>query len=177
MKYYRQLSIVLLLILIGMNIKVRINAKPQINPALVPYVETFKRLCKTYKTDCSKVDNFKIELVEMKDWRKIYKMLGIGSGGYIIGHCWKGSNEIDINIGYFKRSSPAEIEQLVIHELGHCVLDLDHTEETLDIMNSYTLPAYVYLKYYNEFVNRFFSCQDFCPVVKFNQESYQGVVL
>lgn len=170
MKYYKPFSIVVLLILVGVNIKIRIPASPQIDPSLVPYVETFKKLCSLYKADCSKTDDFKIELVSMETLNKFYRIFG--ENGSVIGQCWRKSNEIEINVAYFHQSIPSEIEQLVIHELGHCVLGLEHTE-TMDIMNPYTLPYKTYLLHYNELINRFFSCKDFCPMIEFNQyQSY-----
>ena len=171
MKYYRIFTIGLLIVLVGFNIYVRIPSTPKVHPGLLKYVETFKELCSTYKTDCSKISKFKIDLIDMSGFVKLYRMLGIK--GTVIGHCWRDAKRIDINREYFDKSNSAQIEQLVLHELGHCVLNKEHTEETEpSIMNPYSIYYNFYTHNYNELMNRFFSCKDFCPVVQFNQDRY-----
>ncbi len=170
MKYYRPFSIVLLIFLVACNIVMNIPAKPEINPQLTRYVATFLKLCDSYGVDCRKVNDFKIDLVKMDKFDKFYKLMGIE--GYVIGHCWTGSNEIDINIDYFNRANNAEIEQLMIHELGHCVLDLEHTKEQLAIMNPYSIFYADYVKHYNQLMNDFFSCHENCTVVEYNEKAY-----
>jgi hypothetical protein len=170
MKYYRPFSIVLLIFLVACNVIMRIPATPEINPLLTPYVNTFLKLCDSYKTDCSKINDFKIELVKMNKFDKFYKLLGVN--GYVIGHCWTGTNEIDINIDYFERANNAEIEQVMIHELGHCILDLEHTEEKTAIMNPYSIFYADYVKDYNKLMNDFFSCRENCPALQFNERNY-----
>lgn len=161
---------VLLVVLVSLNINKYTPATPEIDSKLQPYVSTFLSYCDTYKVDCSRVAEFSIKFSNFRVAKVYYKLFSEGS---LIGLCKPTSNEIEINEEYFNLSSAAEKEQLIIHELGHCILDLEHTEETeLDIMNPYSFPEYVYLENYNELMNRFFSCEDFCPEVFFNGENY-----
>lgn len=171
MYFYRPFSIVLLFFLVACNIYLRIPATPFVDSKLSPYVTRFKELCKIYKADCSKIDTFKIYLKDMSTFDLFYKI--IGKEGRVIGHCYRQSREIEIRKDYFQGANSAEIEELVIHELGHCVLDLEHTEEnSIDIMNPYSLYHKAYTVNYNELMNRFFSCTEFCPVVKFETNRY-----
>lgn len=170
MKYYRIFSIVLLVSLVACNILLRIPATPVVDERLVPYVRRFKELCQIYNTDCSKIDKFSIKLTDMSAFDLFYKMLG--QKGKVIGHCYRESNEITIRKDYFQESLAIENEQLMIHELGHCVLDLEHTEKELAVMNPYALYHTFYRKNYNELMNKFFNCENFCPVVTFDQSKY-----
>jgi hypothetical protein len=167
----KYISLTILVILVAFNIYLRIPATPDIDKQLIPYVETFKQLCKTYGKDCSITDKFNIKFKDFKPYHQLYEMLGFK--GRVIGHCWRDSREIDISIEYYLTAHNAEIEQLLVHELGHCVLDLEHTEEDkLAIMNPYSLYYTAYLAGYNELMNDFFGCKENCPVVKFNKERY-----
>lgn len=168
----RIVLICLLVVLVIANVKMHIPAEAGIDPRLKPYVETFLKYCKLYKTDCSKTAKFKIVLVKIPDRKELFKLLGLPFGT-VIGQCWERSNEIHISEDYYKSSTPVEMESLLIHELGHCILDLDHTEDTeTDIMNPFSLPGYVYLRHYNELINRYFNCTDFCPVIEYNESTY-----
>lgn len=167
---YRVISYCVLTTLIVLNIHLHKDATPEIDKELKPYVDTFLEYCDYYKVDCDKTLQFKIKLVSMKKFDVFYKMLGMK--GSIIGHCWKQSKEIEINVEYFKTANHAEMEQLVIHELGHCVLDLEHKEDNVAIMNPYSLYYAAYLLSYNELMNDFFGCKIPCPQLQFNQNKY-----
>ena len=44
-----------------------------------------------------------------------------------------GSNEIKINQKYWNNASDMQREQLIFHELGHCILNRDHDDSHVDI--------------------------------------------
>lgn len=69
---------------------------------------------------------------------------------------------IQIDSKYWNKSSDLAKEQLMFHELGHCVLRLQHND-TLDkfarpisIMNSYQFADYLYKKNYNSYIEELF---------------------
>lgn len=77
-----------------------------------------------------------------------------------LGVCWSGgtgNNKIEIDPTHWKKMSKYGREQLIYHELGHCVLGLKHNNGEVEInnwtvegsiMNSYWFGnAWYYLKY------------------------------
>lgn len=170
---YRVILYVTLTLLTILNVNLHKDATPGIDKELQPYVDTFLEYCDYYHVNCDKTLEFRIKLVKMHNYEAFYKMIGIGKGGNVIGHCWTKSNEIDINIDYFAKANSAEIEQVMLHELGHCILDLEHTkEDTVTMMNPYNLYYEAYIHDYNEIMNDFFGCKDNCPQLQFNQNKY-----
>lgn len=74
----------------------------------------------------------------------------------IIGVCFgwrmhKFFRHIEIDIEYFKTASRTEIEMTILHELGHCVSDLDHdqSEEFLFVPKSLMYPSHFSTYFYN----------------------------
>lgn len=83
----------------------------------------------------------------------------------IIGQCQRGINvtpRIVINYGHWKNFSNVEREELLYHELGHCILNRWHKNDTdslgipISIMYPYILPEMVYLKYREFFIMELF---------------------
>jgi len=95
-----------------------------------------------------KVDNFNEELQKK----------------YVIGLCIKTATEVDIYIDRDSWNSydSQQRELLLFHELGHCVLDLEHDKSTDseglpdDIMFPVNFDSYEYYKYRTFFLDRMF---------------------
>jgi hypothetical protein len=50
-----------------------------------------------------------------------------------------GNNEIKVNRNYWEKINEKQREQLIFHELGHCVLNKDHNNDIIDI-NGFSCP-------------------------------------
>jgi hypothetical protein len=84
--------------------------RSQIAPEAIPYVIKF------VKTTRLPVD-FPIKLTTLE--------------GNTVGLCYSysdGSREIELDVDYWTRANDSMKEELVMHELGHCVLNRDHKE-------------------------------------------------
>lgn len=97
------------------------------------------------------------------------------NGGTVIGYCQrtlKGPNVV-IRTSYWNTASVSNREQLVFHELGHCLLGLSHNDSTesapvwgapsmiangvpSSIMNTFHFGSTLYSGNRNEYVNRLF---------------------
>lgn len=87
--------------------------------------------------------------------------------GNSVGVCTKWSNgyrEIGIDKEYWHSISEGQKEQLIFHELGHCVLDKDHNNNTIifsgvicptSVMRSYAFNSYEINNCYNYDYNHY----------------------
>jgi hypothetical protein len=92
--------------------------KSTVEDGLKPYVEYFEDAAKAYGVKLNMNNLF----VDFVDKYPVSTWVGLCESGKGV------SRYITIRRDYFKRAS-AEIKYaLVIHELGHCVLDRDHVE-------------------------------------------------
>jgi hypothetical protein len=82
-----------------------------IDPEFIPYVELFEE----YKGNS--IGNMDIVF-------EIHKRPKVGVCHYAVE-----MRTIGIDPTYWKSASPARKENLIFHELGHCDLNLNHTEE------------------------------------------------
>lgn len=82
-----------------------------------------------------------------------------------IGQCERKYNttpEVTISASFWENFSDAEKEELIYHELGHCVLKRRHNEYTDDwgtpvsMMNPFFLPELVYIKYHEMYIRELF---------------------
>lgn len=73
-----------------------------------------------------------------------------------------------ININAWKYLDDPEKEQIMFHELGHCLQFKDHTN-TRSMMYPYTLGSFYYLYNYQEIMDDFFDCKKDCPKVKYRR--------
>lgn len=73
------------------------------------------------------------------------------------GYCRPWFNTVNINKLSWKKLTEVQREQLIFHELTHCLLDQDHDDLGLNIMNThgYILKE-LYIEYYNYFIRRLF---------------------
>jgi hypothetical protein len=141
----------------------------RVDKRLMPYVEKFLSLCKSYDYDCSEWKKVSMQITPIgKDF--IDKILP--TKGSTIGRCNMVYQRITIDSDFFKRATHSEIEATVIHELGHCLFMRKHTEDHLSIMNPYSMEDMLYVHLYQQFMDEFFECEKNCPKVSFNKERY-----
>lgn len=85
-----------------------------------------------------------------------------------LGVCYTGYKDYDIIVlrSYWQRASHYSKEQLIMHELGHCVLGRSHKNgfmpvdnqmKPLSIMNQYHLPDEAYISFRDELIFELFS--------------------
>lgn len=63
----------------------------------------------------------------------------------VVGVCYYFPKHIELLERHIKLF-PEYTEELVFHELGHCIMKLEHDNSRLNIMTSYLLPADFYYK-------------------------------
>jgi hypothetical protein len=74
-----------------------------------------------------------------------------------IGVCYPAFGHIEIDLRYWKKATHAQREELLLHELGHCVLDLDHSNPPSIMQATKTLDN-EYIDNYNKHINEYFGC-------------------
>ena len=79
----------------------------------------------------------------------------------IVGECFSyvnGEKVIKISFNYWKKAFDEQKEELIFHELGHCLLNIHHIEryKRYDIMNPMMLPKGYYTKNRNKLINNLF---------------------
>lgn len=127
------------------------DANNAINEDFYPYVMKFKQYA----------DNKGVD-VEIKDLTIRFSPLGPTFCG-ICEHSTKNEPKtIEISHSCWDDESDWEREELLFHELGHCLLDKDHNSELREdhtpksIMYPYVIGEYLYKKYYNEYIDELF---------------------
>ncbi len=89
---------------------------------VAPIVAEFKKQAEKYKVPVPKLKDTKFYFLKTLD-----KEYGI---------CYTKFNEIGLNPKDWKYLSPEEKEDLVFHEIGHCVLGKEHTKNNVGIMKA-----------------------------------------
>lgn len=94
-------------------------------------------------------------------------MSGPSGGSYVIGRCWS-NGRVDINPYFWNSSTLQAREQLVFHELGHCLLGRGHQDQknsavdypaaqiAVSLMNSYHIRQEWYEVNYNHYIAELF---------------------
>lgn len=124
-------SVMLSMVLSGCGI-----SPPIINPELSKYIQEFT-------SDCG---NHGANLANLTALRYVNFTDDIDGEGGSVGVCWQGVSTY--NYLWFTsievKRMPTEIEQkaLMYHELGHCVLALDHVPDTIMSTNMLGAEAY-----------------------------------
>lgn len=98
------------------------SISPRIDSEILPFVKEFVKDANAYDASCFGVKDV-IVLENVKD----------EIAGYCIPHF-----VVVMSQSFWDSASTWEKRTLVYHELGHCALDLDHTDEE-EIMNPYVL--------------------------------------
>lgn len=70
--------------------------------------------------------------------------------------CYMGRAEIRINKLLFGTLNAVEKEIVLYHEMGHCLLDLDHDKTKISIMNPFLIRYVYYLTYKEQLLNDLF---------------------
>jgi hypothetical protein len=145
-----------------------------IDPLAQPYLIRFLELCDLYKVNCTDWKHYSISVVEFKP-SYIERVLNIITPS-TIGLCnhFKKTIEIkkewfDVVYGY---SMYEDIESVMFHEFGHCILKKKHTEEGLNTIMSPTAIGWGYVAKYQKLMDEFFGCQTNCPEVRFELNRY-----
>lgn len=126
------------------------NKKPE---EIQPYVNRVQELYTLYGLD-DEAEEIASLTIEFRDLPKDY-----------VGFCYPFRGKIDIDTPFWKSATDAEKEELIIHEIGHCVLDLPHTEKPA-IMQASGMLSDLYPRYYQLLLDNYFSCKSNCPSVE-----------
>lgn len=96
----------------------------QTNVDLVPYVEDYKRLLNNHCSKPIKIPNqFFVNFGDLpKEWA------GVCNGGTLF------YGKVTIDRLYWKGLSEDSRYELIFHELSHCILGLDHTDDSNNYM-------------------------------------------
>ena len=79
----------------------------------------------------------------------------VGGKGVILGHCIGPSGLVEISRKSWAWLSPTQKEILILHELGHCVLNRGHDDEVLPGMNAHLSIMSTYLLSSVNFENKY----------------------
>lgn len=108
---------------------------PAFNPELVGYIEDFAQDCRSYGADLT--DFRKLHYVNFAD--------NIAGQKEMVGVCWTMSYpgmKVATAIEVKDLNDDMLQKALMYHELGHCILNLDHRQGT--IMSEEMMPRFVY---------------------------------
>ncbi len=75
----------------------------------------------------------------------------------VVGSCSMGRNEVHILRSYWNWADHSRRESLIFHELGHCVLFYEHTNNYPAIMFPYALNSEIYINNRSMLLDKFFS--------------------
>jgi len=127
--------------------------------ATIPYVERSIELYKLYGKSAyvSKINALEIRLANLS--------------GKHIGLCYPFQDKIELDRDFWITATDAEKEEVMLHELGHCVLDLDHSEP-FSIMQATGTLFPLYTSLYQEFMDEYFDCSIMCPKVEWDGSKY-----
>lgn len=123
----------------------------EISKELVYFVENFKEKTGINFTN---TDVFLADIPDKKDNNEENKKYPVINGECIQG---VGTNVILININYFYNWTDRKKEYILLHELGHCLVGLPHTEKLredkcpVSIMHPHGLPTGCWDQYQDEY--------------------------
>lgn len=147
----------ILMSLVGCNQSL-IQKDLSLDPQLTPYAKEFVTTSEAYGHPLV-IDNLSMHF-------------GTNLGPDILGECWaknkgiNGTPTVLISSELWPDLSEIERKAVVFHELGHCVLWLEHDENwirigpdyiTRSIMYPYIQPEIIYLNYWNYYMNELFN--------------------
>lgn len=159
------LTVLLITLMLCFNFKMVSSGKPEmprpgINAELQPYVDRFHLQLQARCGAKTKLPAIDMDISDTSDDDPF--------NPDIVGWCIMYSKPLKIQIDreYFDSSTDLEREQLIFHELGHCVLERDHTKhkdehkKPMSIMYPYTLSESTYVSKYREYMDELFSDVD-----------------
>lgn len=116
--------------------------KPKyIDPAFLPILNTFKQYANNY----GKIYDYDISITFVDKF----------DSPNVVGTC-SGNDEIRIRRSFWENVNYYQQEQVLAHELGHCVMNLDHVT-TPSIMHAYVLQQWYYMTYREELIKELFT--------------------
>lgn len=126
------------------------NKKPE---EVQPYVDRVEQLYTLYGLE-KQAEEINSLTIEFRDLPKGY-----------VGFCFPFRGKLDIDEPFWLSASDAEKEELIIHEIGHCILGLEHSDVP-SIMQASGMLSDLYPANYQVFLNEYFSCKSNCPSVE-----------
>ena len=141
---------------------------------LQPYLVRFLEVCNLYKVDCRSTSEYSISLEEFRP--TIFELIFRLFDSNVIGVCNQLTKTIRINKQWYDSTKALRVyerlENVMFHELGHCVLDKDHTNPgAFEIMAPAVL-GWGYSFNYQRLMDSFFGCVSNCPIVSFEESRY-----
>lgn len=105
---------------------------------------------------------------DKKTYKTILMMTSIRfvpQGNKIAGTCYPFGARIELDPFYWETLPYHQQEELLLHEVGHCVFKFPH-EDAPDIMQASGTLGNDYIRKYNYYVNKFFGCKksDCCDI-------------
>ncbi len=130
-----------------------------IHPDVQQYVNEFVKYGKLYQGDDFELEPINIDIGVARDLWDPFLDRGT------VGWCKPSLKPLEIMIDedYWDTSTPLEREQLMFHELGHCILGADHDDsvdennEPTSLMNSYVVHDKIYSKHREEYIRKLFA--------------------
>lgn len=122
------------------------------------FIDSFKYEASVYNIDTNNIENINITYREYENTN-------------YIGMCTKTSSEVSIQIShnFWSKANYYEKEQLIFHELGHCLLNREHNNDTgyynnnfvkKSIMSEYLLDYTLYKYYRFYYIEELFAGND-----------------
>jgi hypothetical protein len=130
--------------------------KPGIHPELEVHINEFIYQAKKFRPDWE-IPNINMDLLDMS-----FLDLFNERNSYIIGVCNILSKKMIINISFFRFANHTLQEQVIFHELGHCLLGrYRHINDNINtipisLMNSYLFSSYIYEAYREYYIAELF---------------------
>jgi len=133
--------------------------------SIAEYVQTFKKAGESFSHGL-KFPNLNIGMGIIK---YMADAMNLGESSLVMGICNPATIPATILISrqYWEASSDLDREQLIFHELGHCVLGRDHNDEItvledgetvpLSLMNTYVIEEEHYTRYREEYIRELFT--------------------
>ena len=127
-----------------------------------PYIEEFIQNLHRFDKDNLITDVKNLEVLFADD-------LEVG----VIGACYFLMNRVEISRQYWMQAPIHERDELIQHELGHCILGLDHSKAP-SIMQAGGVLGRVYKANYSALMNRHFGCPTGdCIKLTWDEERYK----
>lgn len=162
-----------LIILSSCGIKDISKKKLVIEPELQYLIDDFETTSQDLKSPI-KINNLVVQFVdnfsEIQEERKVVGLCDKGTTTTKTNSLGQRTKEVDTPIisikkSYFDSISPAERHELVFHELGHCILNLNHIDgisgslfspKYLSVMNPTVFSGDSYRKYFDYYMKQLF---------------------